>query len=194
MLDLDKRLIAGTASPVTGHIQFQLIRSETQFLVAFADGHIFGEVNAQLEKALTNIKEQHLQLEIEVFVPTRATRETISRATREHEAVVRVQLNIYGPQASSDSVGQELSQNKLYLQRPDYVREGAIYENPHVLKFSDEQNATSIVNISADEPSTEGASGEELQKVITNVYASLTRNENLKGLEGHERLRTPLLE
>ncbi|KAF1361981.1 hypothetical protein EJ07DRAFT_109297 [Lizonia empirigonia] len=194
MLDLDRRLIAGTASPVTGHLQFQLQKTETQFLVAFADGHILGEVNAQLEKALTSIEEQHLQFEIEVFVPTRATRETISRAIRGNEAVVRVQLNIYGPRASSDSVGQELSQNKLYLQRPDYVRQGAVYENPHVLKFSDEQNATSIVNINADEPSSDGAYGEELQKVITDVYASLTRNENLKGLEGHERLRTPLLD
>lgn len=194
MLDLDKRLVAGVASPVTGHLQLQLRKMESQFVIMFPDGHLLGVVNAQLEKALGNIEEQRLQLEFEVFVPTRNTREIIGKAERGQEAIVRVQINIYGPRASADSVGQELSQNKVYLQRPDYVREGADYDNPHVLKFPDDCEPVSIANVSVEEPTVGKPAAESFQKIISNIYSSLTRNENLVGLEGHERLRTSLLE
>ncbi|KAF9695170.1 hypothetical protein EKO04_006891 [Ascochyta lentis] len=194
MMELDKKLIAAESSPVTGHLQLELQRSEAHFLVTFPDGHVLGQINAQLEKAFTSIEEQCLQLDFEVFVPTRLTRETIGRAMKEQDAVVRVQINVYGSSASADSVGQEFSQNKIYLQRPDYIREGSTYENPHVLKFSDDCIAIPTINVSADEPSASKVAGQAFQQIITNVYSSLTRNENLKGLEGHERLRTPLLD
>lgn len=153
-----------------------------------------GEVNAQLEKALTGIEEQRHQIEFEVFVPIRATREIISKATREQEAIVRVQVNIYGPQTSADSVGQELSQNKVYLQLPDYIRGGAAYDNPHVLKFADHCETVPVNTTTVDEPAENKAADESFKQIITDVYSSLTRNNNLKGLEGHERLRTTLLE
>lgn len=194
MEELDNKLLAGSASPIPGHLQLDLNRSETQFNVTFPDGHVLGEVNVQLEKALSSIVEQRLQLDFEVFVPTRAARETISRATKEQQAVVRVQINAYGPRASAESVGRELSQNKIYLQRPDYVRGGAVYENPHVLKFADDHHAAPMTALEADEPSGEKAAAEEFQKTITDVYSSLTRGKNLKGLEGDKRLRTRLLE
>ncbi|UPX12309.1 uncharacterized protein EKO05_0002863 [Ascochyta rabiei] len=194
MMELDKKLVSTATSPVTGHLQLALQKSETQFLVIFPDGQVLGEINAQLERAFTSIEEQCLQVDFEVFVPTRATREIMSRAMKGQDAVVRVQINVYGSGASADSVGQELSQNKVYLQRPDYIREGTTYENPHVLKFSDDCSTMKIPNVGTDELSSSNAASETFQQVITNVYSSLTRHENLKGLEGHERLRTSLLD
>jgi SWI/SNF-related matrix-associated actin-dependent regulator of chromatin subfamily A3 len=193
MLVLDKRLAADAASPVAGHLQLDLYKPESQFLITFQDGHVLGELNAQLEKALTNIEEQQLLLEYEVFVPSRATRDTISRAMKGKEAIIRVQVNLYGPLSSADSVGQELSLNKIWLQRPDYVRDSVAYANPHVLKFADDCDPLPKAASNVEEPSNSKARDEALQQVIGDVYSSLTRNQNLKGLEGHERLLTPLL-
>jgi SWI/SNF-related matrix-associated actin-dependent regulator of chromatin subfamily A3 len=193
MLELDNKLSTGAASPISGHLQLDLNKSETQFLVEFPDGYVLGEINVQLEKALTNIVEQRHQLEFEVFAPTRATRETISRATKGQEAVIRVQLNVYGPRASAESVGRELSQHKAYLQRPDYVRNGAVYENPHVLEFANHQHTAPISPIKVDERIGGKAAVEAFQQTITDVYSSLTRDRNLKGLEGDKRLLTSLL-
>ena len=172
----------------------KLSKSGSQYHVAFLDDVVFGEANAQLEKALTNLDEQQLHLDFEVFVPVRATRETITRATREQEAVVRVQMNVYGLRIWSESVGQELSQNKIYLQRPDHIRGGTVYDNPHVLKFADSQETVAFTAVTADEPTDIKPADTSFRKVINDVYSSLTRNERLKGLEGHERLRTALLE
>lgn len=193
MLVLDNILSTAAVNPVTGHVQLNLKEIETQYLVAFSDGHILGEINAQLEKALSNIKEQRLELDFEVFVHVRNTRDTISKATRGQEAVIRAQINVYGPLVSADSVGQEFSQNKLYLQRPDRVRDGVPYENPHVLKFTDNIDAVPIANVVLDEAHDSTTTGGFIQEVVADVYSSLTRNKNLKGLEGHERLQTPLL-
>ncbi len=195
MSDLDSRLATAVTSPISGHVQLELNQTESQFAVSFPDGHIFGEVNAQLEKALTNIEEQHHQLEFEVFAPIRAARETIGRAAKEQEAVIRVQVNVYGSPASAESVGQELSQNKVYLQRPDYIRDGATYENPHMLKLADDPSTEPIQPVAVEEQSVRAdAAADAFQQTITNVYSSLTRDKHLKGLEGHERLRTSLLE
>lgn len=193
MQALDNTLIRAAASPITGHVQLNLNEVEAQYSVTFSDGFPLGQVNAQLEKALTNIKEQQLELDFEVFVPTRSTRETINRATKGQEAVIRVQINVYGPLVSADSVGQELSQNKLYLQRPDYIREGLTYENPHVLKFTDDSDAIPVANVILQESVGTTTTSGIIPAVVADVYSSLTRNENLRGLEGHERLKTPLL-
>jgi SWI/SNF-related matrix-associated actin-dependent regulator of chromatin subfamily A3 len=125
MIELNKKVNMIALSPLHGHAQMVIIRPEAQFLVAFSDGAIVGEVNAQLDKALTSIAEQGYELDLEVFAPIRAIQDTIGRAKREKEAVIRVQVNVYGPPAAANEIGRELSQHKLYLQRPAYVKDGA---------------------------------------------------------------------
>ncbi|KAF2128363.1 hypothetical protein P153DRAFT_357729 [Dothidotthia symphoricarpi CBS 119687] len=193
MAELDNRLKIGTPSPIQGHLQMKLIQFESQFLVTFVDGSTLGEVNVQLQKALTRIIEQRYELDFEVFAPVRAIRETISRTTKAKDAIVRVQINIYGPQVCSQGVGQELSQQKVYLQRPDYIRTGAIYDNPHVLKLADFQ----LSNVQADWPAEGKITGEyvpeTLKETMMDVYSLLTRSQCIKGLEGDKCLRTHLL-
>lgn len=136
MSDLVSKLRSERPSPVPGHAQMIITRCEQQFVVSFSDGTRLGEANAQLEKALTGIH-QLLQyhVDLEVFAPIIEIHETINRATTGKEAIVRVNVNIYGSRSSSHSIGQELSNKKIYLQRPDYVRPNTIYDNPHVLKL-----------------------------------------------------------
>jgi SWI/SNF-related matrix-associated actin-dependent regulator of chromatin subfamily A3 len=193
MVELDKRLSTIAASPIHGHALMQLTKPENQHLITFDDGAVLGEVNASLEQALNNISEQQYLLDFEVFAPIRAIRETISRATKEKDAVIRVQITFYGPRKSAQIIGRELSQMKIYLQRPDYVRSGADYENPHVLKLVDEQPTFLDVIVHKEDQSSEKATDDTLKKAVADVYSSLTRDKNLQGFEGDERLKTPLL-
>jgi SWI/SNF-related matrix-associated actin-dependent regulator of chromatin subfamily A3 len=193
MAELDKRLSASPVSPIPGHALMQVTNSDNHYLITFDDGAVLGEVNASLEQALNKISEQQYLLDFEVFAPVRAIRETISRATKEKDAIVRVQITIYGLRKSAQSIGRELSQLKIYLQRPDHVRDGADYDNPHELKLAHRQNTFPNAVIHAEENSLDQAAEKSLKKTIADVYSSLTRDKNLQGFEGDERLKTPLL-
>jgi SWI/SNF-related matrix-associated actin-dependent regulator of chromatin subfamily A3 len=194
MAELDKELSSATISPIQGHALLTITKPESQYLVTFINGVMLGEVSASLEKALTNIIEQQYRLNFEVFAPVRAIRETISRATKEKDAVVRVQINVYGPQTNVAAIGREFSQQKIYLQRPDHIRGGTSYDNPHVLKLTDHQLPVPEKVVDVEEQVAERTAGDTLMKeTIKDVYSSLTRNNHLRGLEGDERLKTPLL-
>lgn len=193
MAQLDKVLAASAPSPIHGHTLLTLSRPETQFLVTFEDGQVLGEVNEKLEDALSRFAERRSCLDFEVFAPVRAVRETIARAEKEKDAIVRVQISMYGPRKMKQEVGQELSQHKIYLQSPDYVRAGVEYDNPHVLKLSNRLYSNANVKIIAGESPPEKSANELLEETIAEVYSSLTRNQHLQGLEGDERLKTSLL-
>nr|BAI44790.1 similar to helicase [Alternaria alternata] len=193
MIELSNRLNRATLSPIHGHAQMVIIKSETQFLVAFDDGAVVGEVNAQLDKALSSIAEQGYEIDSEVFAPTRAIQETIGRATKEKEAVIRVQVNVYGPPAAANEIGRELSRQKIYLQRPAYVRDGSKYENPHMLTLPGFVSSTAEAATSLEEREPEKPSLQTIRSTIQEVYLSLTRDHSLRGLEGDKRLNTALL-
>lgn len=170
-----------------------IIKTETQHFVAFPDGAAIGQVNAQLDQVLTSIAEQGYDLDFEVFVPTKAIQETLSRAERATEAVVRVQVNVYGPPTAAHNIGRELSQQNLYLQHPAHVRDSCRYQNPHILTLPGFHFSTSETAIPAEETVLEKPSIQTLKSTLQDVYLSLTRGHNLRGLEGDERLNTPLL-
>ncbi|KAH7386875.1 SNF2 family N-terminal domain-containing protein [Phaeosphaeria sp. MPI-PUGE-AT-0046c] len=193
MLDLDNKLSAAAPSPIPGHALLNITRPDTQWFVTFDDGHVLGEVNVSLEQALNSITEQRYMLEFEVFAPVRAIRETISRATKDKDAIVRVQISIYALPSIAQHIGRELSKLKIYLQRPDYLRKGAEYDNPHELKLVHRPNSGLDIMIQAEDISSEKVVSDTLKQTIAEVYSSLTRDKNLKGLEGDERLKTRLL-
>jgi SWI/SNF-related matrix-associated actin-dependent regulator of chromatin subfamily A3 len=87
-----------------------------------------------------------------------------------------------------------LSSQELYLQRPDKLRIGSTYENPHFLSFSDMQissyeNQLDVGNNRA--PKLDDA--EKFRETISNVYSSLTRGAKLSKIEGDRRLKRTLL-
>jgi len=193
MIELTNKLKTIAPSPLHGHSQMVITRPEARFLVAFSDAAVVGEVNAQLDKALTSITEQGYELDFEVFAQTRAIHDTITRATKQKEAVIRVQVNVYGPRAAANEIGRELSQHKLYLQRPAYVKDGTRYNNPHMLTLPGFENSTTPTKTSVEETVPEKPSLQTLHNMFQLVYSSLMRDRNLIGLEGDERLNTTLL-
>jgi len=194
MVELHRRLNCIASSPIPGHARMFIIKPEAQFLVAFPDGAVVGDANAQLDGALTSIAEQGYEVDLEVFAPIRVIQETIGRATKEKEAVVRVQVNVYGPPIAACDIGRELSQQKIYLQRPVYVRDGYQYENPHILTLPGFQGSMPEIPPSITEESCPNKIGlQTLKSTLQDVYSSLTRDRNLRELEGDERLNTSLL-
>jgi SWI/SNF-related matrix-associated actin-dependent regulator of chromatin subfamily A3 len=194
MSDLDNRLRHQPAYPVEGHCQMVVTMLEDRFVVAFPDSTMLGEVNSQLEQALENLNQ--LALSYEVIAPTKPILEIIHRALKDKDAVVRVNINVYGLKKDANQVGRELSTNKIYLQRPDHIQRGKEYDNPHTLKlpqFSQPSQQTCVVPVGAAKAS-EVDKAEAFKKTMSQVYSSLTRSRKLVGLEGDDRLKTPLLE
>ncbi|ORY16159.1 SNF2 family N-terminal domain-domain-containing protein [Clohesyomyces aquaticus] len=194
MAELDAKLSTGGGHPAEGYHSMKVTRSDTQLFVVFPDGFSMGELNAQLEKALDRIFGQ-VDIDFEVLTHIRSVRETIGRATKEKDAIVRVNINLYGPRNQAKQVGVHLSQNKVYLQRPDFLRSGCVYDNPHVLKlpqFQPSEQACIVPVGTERDPAADKA--EVFKKTISQVYSSLKRGQRLVGLEGDDRLRTSLLQ
>ncbi|KAJ4379321.1 hypothetical protein N0V86_005366, partial [Didymella sp. IMI 355093] len=163
------------------------------FFVVSPDGTVLGEMNLQLEEALNSIFDQQYSLEFEVYAPIRAIRETISKATKEKDAIARVQINVYGTRAASGAVGRELSSRKIYLQQPECIRSDTIYDNPHFLKLGEHEAAEDIQSSAIVESLSEENTRQAVKETITGVYSALTRGQHLQALEGDRRLCTSLL-
>lgn len=69
MIELNQRLNSIETTPINGHIKLAVIKAEAQFFVAFPDGAVVDEVNAQADEAFGNIEEQGHQLDLEVYAP-----------------------------------------------------------------------------------------------------------------------------
>ncbi|KAI4686441.1 uncharacterized protein J4E84_005720 [Alternaria hordeiaustralica] len=193
MAELHRRINSVASSLIPGHAQMIIVKPEDHFLVAFQDGAVVGDANAQLDGALTSIAEHGYEIDLEVFAPISIIEETIGRATKQKEAVVRVQVIVYGPRTAASDIGRELSQRKIYLQRPVHIRDGYRYENPHVLTLAGFHGSTPEIPATTEEPFSEKVDLQTLEGTLQNVFSSLARNRNLHGLEGDERLNTDLL-
>jgi SWI/SNF-related matrix-associated actin-dependent regulator of chromatin subfamily A3 len=194
MLDLEVKL----GNIVEASHRMSIMKSDEQFLVVFFDGTEMGQLNAQLEKAFDSIFQQQQHVDFEVFAPIKQIRETIGKSTKEKDAIVRVNINMYGNRDCAQQVGQQLSKHKVYLQRPDEVRAGLVYDNPHELKLKLPNVQLLYNNCEAntttnEEVRTVSEKAEAFKKTISNVYSSLTRGQKLIGLEGDGRLKTQLL-
>jgi SWI/SNF-related matrix-associated actin-dependent regulator of chromatin subfamily A3 len=193
MMVLSRKLNNCALAPIQGHTQMVVTKIESQHVIAFSDGVVAGEVNAQLEKALCGIAEQGHELEFEVFAPVKAMLETIGRATKGKDAIIRVQINLYGPRNAASDIGKELSLHKLYLQDPGYIRDEIIYDNPHILKLPGFDCLNAEVFPPQEGSACHKAPPEALETAMKDVYSSLTRDHNLQALEGDKRLQTCLL-
>jgi SWI/SNF-related matrix-associated actin-dependent regulator of chromatin subfamily A3 len=193
MVELNQKLNYSTMAPIQGHTQMKILKHKAQFQIAFPDGTVVGDVNTQLEKSLVSITEQGYQLDYEVFAPIRAIQETLSRASKEKEAIVRMQINVYGPRSIAADIGKELSDQKIYLQRPGYLRDGAAYDNPHVLSLTGFEYSPTDIVMPLQDTNNKQSTTATLESIIKDVYSSLTRHQTLRDLEGDKRLNTSLL-
>jgi SWI/SNF-related matrix-associated actin-dependent regulator of chromatin subfamily A3 len=194
MLEIDAKLKGNLDLRADDSCTFAVGKSLAQIVLRFPDGTEFGVLNGHASKALENLVQQSA-FQFEAIGSVQTIRETIGRVTKAADAVVRVNINVYGPRESSKEVGRHLSSQKLYLQRPDKLRIGLTYENPHVLAFADMQISSfeNCLDVGSNKvPKLDDA--EKFRETISNVYSSLKRGANLNKVQGDRRLKRTLLE
>jgi len=101
-----------------------------------------------------------------------------------------VDINVYGADRSTIDVGRCLSSHKIWLQRPDWHEPHCTYRNPH-FHTVDGRSGSEGIHDSADDPVP--AANATLEDSLTEVYSMLTRDTQLRGIAGDERLKTKLL-
>lgn len=159
-------------------------------------GYLRPNLYKPLEKLLAN-----KAIKIEAVATAQALREHIGRAKKLTEAVVKVGINIYGPRSQGDSVRQVLSQSapKLWLQRPEQSKKDIQYSNPQnfvlrdglELLLPDYVREVNGPNRAKRKPT---ADQDHLDNLLSSVYGSLNRTDDLSRVEGSSALHSSLLE
>ncbi|KAK6084656.1 DNA repair and recombination protein rad5c [Seiridium cupressi] len=163
-------------------------------MLSFADGTEFGFLRTNMTKGLSELLTSST-LCFEAIVGTNALRETIGRAAKPAEALVRVNINIYGPPDEADVAGQHLSEHKLWLQKPDHIIRDVDYKNPHVLEFEgfdldQVEKPMEMLERGRPKPRTEE---DHLLQTVTQVYSSTRRQEGLLQIAASGRFKTRML-
>ena len=146
--------------------------ADLQLFLKFADNGDLGYLSEKMERGLKDLVSEP-NIELDAVVNLQSLSDAIRRAQKQSDAAIRVDVNIYGPEASRDRVGKYLSDRSLFLQPPNERRRGARYDNPHILQLDD---------------LPESEQNEDFQKTIAEVFNSLTRSEELRGVRGSEGL------
>ncbi|OTA02518.1 hypothetical protein A9Z42_0029100 [Trichoderma parareesei] len=121
----------------------------------------------------------------------------IGHASKASDAIVKVDIDIYGPPSAGTQVGDALSDGKLWLQKSGHMRGGFVYDNPHFLRLK-----TNGVQPQPTEPVRQSASNglanrrnreERLRKLVEEVYSSLNRNRQVDAADAGDRVAQKLL-
>lgn len=194
MAEIDKRLTAN-CSLGQGPRGFQEFKIQTEGATTnliFPGGGRLGILDQHSAEALKPLLEQP-KLEFNAFAEINAIRSTIGRARKSTDAVIRVNININGPKTIAQKLGQDMSNRKVWLQRPLIMT--FPYHNPHVIEFPglEYHQAQALEAEIATPTSQKKQSFEDLQRSVAEVYSTLGRDKDLLRVEGDRRLKTQLL-
>ncbi|KAK3315982.1 SNF2 family N-terminal domain-containing protein [Apodospora peruviana] len=187
------------AGPNVDHVQkFSLSPRSVHILLSLPDETKFGYLRDNMTKALEPLLEKNSGIEVEAVGVTAHLCEQIGRATKPDEALVQVNINIYGPRERATQIGDALSDQKLWLQRPDFYKTQFPYSNetnPHMLNFPElkGQPVEEEVRKEVAAASKPRAEEERLKKLVQEVHNSLSRANELDNMLGDQRLKTELL-
>jgi SWI/SNF-related matrix-associated actin-dependent regulator of chromatin subfamily A3 len=120
-----------------------------------------------------------------------------------------IDIVIYGPGVLRDSVGEVLSNARIYLQHPCYQEAGTEYDNPHFLKLNalnsnlkhSEDSLTisspplesSTLSIADEDLSIDVKTQAQLRRRLVKVFENLTRYKKLERFEADIRITRKLL-
>lgn len=163
-------------------------RSAAHLGLYFADGGEFAILNTQISKVLVDVLELP-SIDCEVLADGVSVRDTVRTAKKANDALVRVNINIYGSPDIRNELAQLFSKHKTWLQHPEHQRPDTEYDNPHLLTFPDvslTEVDKPVMAMTSDEFVQDKE--EKFQQAISEVYASLKRDSRLKTIEGDTRL------
>ena len=187
-----QKLQSACAPKISGHAIFRVSLITDEVWLVFTDGTKFAQLNTHLSKILPSILDTS-QVDMEALVNIISFKQTVERAWKSGEASIRVSINIYGPRNAIDSVSQELSRAKIFLQQPDHPRQGTMYENPHVLQLNRHAGEEFVTGVVTAEEDSLASQKVDFGAAVEDIYGSLKRATHLQRREGDKSLRTTLL-
>ena len=181
----------------TGYERFKMDKQEKHILLFFPnDNNEFGYLRSGVGKILAPLLQKQ-SLEFEPIVLTSTFKSAIEQANKASEALLKIDINIYGLRQIAKEIGDVLSSGKLWLQKSSHARLGVTYDNPHLLNLKMEGLSTQFVHSvgqSGDESSTSKVEREErLRKMVEEVYTSLDHNRHLDVVESGAGVTRKLL-
>ncbi|RYP37143.1 hypothetical protein DL767_003097 [Monosporascus sp. MG133] len=180
-----------------GYERFKLDERQDHILLCFDDdGKDFGYLRSGVGRTLAPLLAKSY-VEFEPIVRTSNLKETIGRAKTPAEAMVKVDINVYGPRRAAAEVGDDLSGGKLWLQKSDHARHGVVYDNPHFLPIK--YNGVQVQPVqSVNQVANKGVAGkksreEQLRQMVEEVYHSVDSTRHLDMVEGGDMVAQKLL-
>ncbi|KAK1597107.1 SNF2 family domain-containing protein [Colletotrichum navitas] len=178
--------------------RFTLSENRDHVVLVFRDdpdATEFGYLRSGPGKTLARLLAQE-GLEFDSVAQTTTLRETIGRAKKPVEAMVKVDINIYGPRSRAHETGKTLSEGKLYLQMPDHARSGLPYENPHMLRIKDAEHMVTEAarGVNSRAPTGRQPREERLRDMMLEVYQSIQNKRHLRREDGAKGLKHELQE
>ncbi|PNP50378.1 hypothetical protein THARTR1_08905 [Trichoderma harzianum] len=173
--------------------RFKLENRENHVILRFSDtSEDFGQVRSNVGTTLSSLLgNQSSNVELEPIVSISYLMDIIGRANRPAEAIVKVDINVYGPQSTAMKVGDDLSSGKLWLQKPSNMRCGVSYDNPHflLLKMNGVQlQPKQPVKQAVREGSSSRRKREaRLRSMVEEVYKSI-RTREIEAVDGGDRV------
>ncbi|KAK7421719.1 hypothetical protein QQZ08_009807 [Neonectria magnoliae] len=167
-----------TLKPKTDHVLL-LLPDETEF------GHPRGDITKLLLWGI---------LEFEAVALSDTICRKINKLEKAGEAIVQVDINIYGPSSQGTKVGDALTTDKIWLQRPDYYKRQFQYVNPHVIRFPELEGSARLEELVNEASSLERRTNTDVMQLVSEVEQSTQRAAGLERVTGDHRLQTKLLE
>ncbi|KAL9110914.1 MAG: hypothetical protein Q9227_004529 [Pyrenula ochraceoflavens] len=193
MEDLQNRLTAQGRESAGSFSTFKVQSVDDKTILAFEDDTELGTLNLQVAdtfKDIIMLKKAHLEARVDLS----SLLDIIERAAKANEAILRVNIDVYCLKECGKAIGRTLSDNKLFLQRPDHQYPLSIYSNPHVIQIDDVHlPSTEVLAVGNKQLDRKPNSEESFQQTVSEVYASLRRATNLRELESASQLKTHLL-
>ncbi|KAM0548185.1 hypothetical protein ACHAPJ_009983 [Fusarium lateritium] len=193
MSTIDERLKAGGSA----YQYFTPTEYQKQAMLCFPDddkhfGHLRSAVGQTLQPFIS-----HQRVELEPLALKADLREIIQRASKSADAMVKVDINVYGPRLDTTTVGGALSDGNLWLQRSSHGRAGTVYENPHFLTIGLEDGHTQALQnmdpVSNNEAPKKKTRDDQLRKMVEDVYKTVDNTRELELVEGGDRVTRQLL-
>ncbi|CAG7555879.1 unnamed protein product [Fusarium equiseti] len=192
MSSFDDRLKAGDSA----YQYFTPLEYQKQVMLCFPDedkhfGHLSSAAGQTLMPLITKprVTVEPLALKVDL-------REIIHRANKSADARVKVDINIYGPRSISSSVGEALSNGKLWLQRSSHGRQGLEYDNPHFLSIALADGQSEMIQnevVANNNTNKKKTREEQLRKMVEDVYKKVENTRDLQLVEGGDRVTRQLL-
>jgi hypothetical protein len=109
--------------------------------IQLPNGSPLGHISDKRSRALRELV-SNASFSCEPILLSSKLRLKIGKVTKKSEAKFHVDVNIYGPASQALEIGNQLSNCKAWLQKPDYYKKSFPYENPHKISFPELEGLT----------------------------------------------------